>query len=220
MKNLITKDTINEVNSMIQSPDAQFNEFKILPGFCIRFGNIIVRKYGDSGLLDLDECVNKELFAQWKKDVGQLISKDFKKGLFTGYYEIKANDKRALLRRIEYNDLLDMKDRGFNHVSIGDYWYTIMRLIPVNGNYNDADALAEANLTVYESSYSEYDEKDVVNPFFDENQDQSGFALFDEPVRGKNKKAEEVDEEDEEDEIPEEFTEEMILDINTDEEDY
>ena len=204
MKNLITKDTVKEVDEMCQSSNAVFNEFKIPTGFSIRFGNIIVRKVNESGLLDMDECVTKELFAQWKKDVGRLMSKDFNKGIFTGYFEIKANNKRALLRRIEYKDLIEMKESGFNHISLGDYWYTIMRLIPIDGNYNDADVLAESNLVTYDySSASEYTEKDKVNVFFDENQDQQSFALFDDPIKESRKDTNTLDDPDdiEEEEI-------------------
>jgi hypothetical protein len=180
MKNLINKDTIKEVTEMYHSPNVVFNEFKIPAGFSIRFGNVVVRKYGNTGILEMDDNVNKELFAAWKKDVGRLMSRDFNKGIFTGYYEIKANNKKALLRKIEYKDLVDFKESGFNHLYIGDYWYTILRMIPLNGAYNDPDEHAEADSTMYDfSCISTYDETDANTQSYDD--EQQSFALFDDP---------------------------------------
>lgn len=165
---------------MYHSPNVVFNEFKLPIGFSIRFGNVLVRKYGDKGLLEMDDNVNKEMFANWKKDVGRLVSHDFNKGIFSGYYEIKANGKKALLRKIEYKDLVDLKERGFNHLYIGDYWYTILRMIPQSGNYNDPDEQAEVDSTLYDfSCISTYDEKDANAPTYED--DQQSFALFDDP---------------------------------------
>lgn len=180
MKNLISKDTIKEVTDMYHSPNVVFSEFKLPIGFSIRFGNVLVRKCGDKGLLEMDDNVNKEMFANWKKDVGRLVSHDFNKGIFSGYYEIKANGKKALLRKIEYKDLVDLKERGFNHLYIGDYWYTILRMIPQSGNYNDPDEQAEIDSTLYDfSCISTYDEKDANVPTYED--DQQSFALFDDP---------------------------------------
>lgn len=169
---------------MYHSPNVVFNEFKIPVGFSIRFGNVVVRKYGNGGLLEMDENVTKELFATWKKDVGRLVSCDFNKGIFTGYYEIRANGKKALLRKIEYKDLVDLKERGFNHIYIGDYWYTVLRMIPSTGAYNDHDELAEEDSTIYDfSCISTYDEKDRNVPTYED--DQPSFALFDDPREEK-----------------------------------
>ena len=182
MKNLITKDIVSEVNAMNNSDDACFSEFEIPEHFKIRLGNVVVRRMGDTSSLEIDDCVNKDLFAHWRKDVGHLLSYDLKHRKYDGYYELRANGKKALLRKIEYKDLVDLKEHGYNHVYIGDFWYTILRVVPVSGNYADADAAAETDTGFYDySCISEFDVKDTNVRVYDE--DSESIALFDDPLR-------------------------------------
>ena len=175
MKKLVSKEIIADVNSMLKSADAVFDSCEITGNFAVRLGNVVVRKVCESSVIELDSVVNKEMFAQWKRDVGRFLSRDLSHGKYENLYELKAEGKKALLRKIPQADLPDMRAEGFDHVYIGDYHYTIIRVIPLNGKYTDPDETVDNDDYLQYSYISEFDSNDSAT---EEENEQQGIALF------------------------------------------
>lgn len=197
MKKLISREIISEVNDMLNTNNSSFGQCKIEPGFAVRLGNVVVHKCGESSYIELDSNVEKETFAQWKKDVGKYLSRDLSHGNYSNLYELVANGKRVLLHKLSHKELPDAQLEGFNHVYIGDYHYTIIRLIPSDGRYTDSDENTEVldDYSQY-SCISEYDTKDKAT---DDEISQQGIALFtDADIMSESEMTTESDENEEE----------------------
>lgn len=179
MKKLVNKELIAEVNAMLKSQDARLDSYSTECNFAIRLGNVVIRKVSTGSIVELDPNVTKELFALWKKDVGKFVSRDLQKKRYNTLFELHSGGKRVLLRKITQDELPFMRDEGFAHVYIGDYHYTIIRMIPESGSYLDADENAEVDDTTY-SQYSNIMEFDNSQPVTEEEEMQQGVALFDE----------------------------------------
>ena len=175
MKKLVSKEMIADVNSMIKSADAIFDACEISGNFAVRLGNVVIRKACGTSVIELDSVVNKEMFAQWKRDVGRFLSRDLSHGVYSNLYELKAEGKKALLRKIPSAELPDMRAEGFDHVYIGDYHYTIMKIVPINGNYIDTDENYSSEEYLQYSYISEFDSNDSVT---EEEKESQGIALF------------------------------------------
>lgn len=179
MKKLVNKELIAEVNAMLKSQDARIDSYSTECNFAIRLGNIVIRKVSTGSVIELDPNVTKEMFALWKRDVGKFVSRDLQKKRYDTLFELHAAGKRVLLRKITQDELPFMRDEGFAHVYIGDYHYTIIRSIPENGSYLDADENTEVDDSTY-SQYSNIMEFDNSQPVTAEEEMQQGMALFDE----------------------------------------
>lgn len=179
MKKLVNKELIAEVNAMLKSQDARIDSYPTECNFAIRLGNIVIRKVNTGSVIELDPNVTKEMFALWKRDVGKFVSRDLRKKRYDTLFELHAAGRRVLLRKITQDELPFMRDEGFAHVYIGDYHYTIIRLIPENGSYLDADENTEVDDSMY-SQYSNIMEFDNSQPVTAEEEMQQGMALFDE----------------------------------------
>lgn len=179
MKKLVNKEFISEVNAMLKSQDARIDSYSTECNFAIRLGNIVIRKISTGSLVELDSNVTKDLFSVWKRDVGKFILRDLKKKKYDTLFELHACGKRVLLRRITQDELPFMRDEGFAHVYMGNYHYTIIRMIPKDGSYLDADDNTETDDGMY-SKYSNIMEFDDSHPITAEEKIQQGMALFDE----------------------------------------
>lgn len=179
MKKLVNKELIAEVNTMLKSQDARIDPYSTECNFAIRLGNIVIRKVNTGSVIELDPNVTKEMFALWKRDVGKFVSRDLQKKRYDTLFELHAAGRRVLLRKITQDELPFMRDEGFAHVYIGDYHYTIIRSIPENGSYLDADENTEVDDSMY-SQYSNIMEFDNSQPVTAEEEMQQGMALFDE----------------------------------------
>ena len=172
---MVSKEMIADVNSMIKSADAVFDACEISGNFAVRLGNVVIRKACGTSVIELDSVVNKEMFAQWKRDVGRFLSRDLSHGVYSNLYELKAEGKKALLRKIPSAELPDMRAEGFDHVYIGDYHYTIMKIVPINGNYIDTDENYSSEEYLQYSYISEFDSNDSDT---EEEKESQGIALF------------------------------------------
>lgn len=179
MKKLVNKELIAEVNAMLKNQDARIESYSTECNFAIRLGNVVIRKVSAGSIIELDPNVTKELFALWKRDVGKFISRDLRKKKYDTLFELRSGGKRVLLRKITQDELPFMRDEGFAHVYIGDYHYTIIRMIPDTGSYLDADENTEVDDSMY-SQYSNIMEFDNSQPVTAEEEMQQGVALFDE----------------------------------------
>lgn len=178
MKKLVNKELISEVNTMLKSQDARIESYSAEYNFAIRLGNIVIRKVSTGSVIELDPNVTKEMFALWKRDVGKFVSRDLRKKRYDTLFELHAAGRRVLLRKITQDELPFMRDEGFAHVYIGNYHYTIIKSIPENGSYLDADENTEVDDSVY-SQYHNIMEFDNSQPVTAEEEMQQGMALFD-----------------------------------------
>ena len=78
-------------------------------------------------MLNLKPEANKAYMSDWRKDVGNILAHDFRKNSAQGkYFEFKTNMTKTLLRRISDDELKEFKEQGFDHLKLGDYFYTII----------------------------------------------------------------------------------------------
>lgn len=178
MKKLVNKELIAEVNTMLKNQDARINSYSTENNFAIRLGNIVIRKVNTGSLIELDPNVTKDMFAIWKRDIGKFISRDLKKKRYDTLFELHAEGKKVLLRKITQEELPSMQDEGFAHIYIGDYYYTIIRMIPESGTYLDIDENTETDNNMY-SQYSNIMEFGNSQPVTIEEEIQQGISLFD-----------------------------------------
>lgn len=175
MKKLVTKETIAEVNEMLKHPNVSFDSCEIGADFKVRLGNVVIRKTGPTSVIELDPLVRKETFAQWKRDVGRYLSRDLSHGVYVNLYELKTPEKKALLRKVPENELPDMRAEGFDHVYIGDYHYTIIKVVPLSARYDESDDNTESEDFTQYSYISEFDKSDGMT---EEEGMQQGMPLF------------------------------------------
>ena len=78
-------------------------------------------------MFNLKPEANKAYMSDWRKDVGNILAHDFRKNSAQGkYFEFKTNMTKTLLRRISDDELKEFKEQGFDHLKLGDYFYTII----------------------------------------------------------------------------------------------
>ena len=111
MKKIISKEIIAEVlksyNELAAKNLAECTEYQFNNVENFSIGLVTVVKHGTSCMLNLKTEANKAYMAGWKKDIGALLAKDFRKNAAQGkYFEFKT-------------------DR-FDHLKLGDYYYTII----------------------------------------------------------------------------------------------
>lgn len=131
MKKLISKETIAEVqkayNELAEKNLARCKEYKFNNVEYFAIGFVTVVKHGTGCMLNLKPEVNKAYMSDWRKDVGNILARDFRKNSAQGkYFEFKTNMTKTLLRRISDDELKEFKEQGFDHLKLGDYFYTII----------------------------------------------------------------------------------------------
>lgn len=131
MKKLISKETIAEVqkayNELAEKNLAQCKEYKFNNVEYFAIGFVTVVKHGTGCMLNLKPEANKAYMSDWRKDIGNILAHDFRKNSAQGkYFEFKTNMTKTLLRRISDDELKEFKEQGFDHLKLGDYFYTII----------------------------------------------------------------------------------------------
>lgn len=131
MKKIISKETIAEVqqtyNTLAVKNQASCKEYKFNNVEYFAIGFVTVVKHGTECMLDLKPEANKPYMTEWRKDVGNILARDFRKNAAQGkYFEFKTFATKTLLRRISDEELAEFKENGFNHVKLGDYNYAII----------------------------------------------------------------------------------------------
>lgn len=157
---LITKDIIKLVKSVIDDTIIKKYEFLNYNRFTI--GNVVITMFnGDKPMLNIDESYTKEYEKIWRNDVGRIFYNELKKS-DPEIYEIISKNFKALLKKISEDEFNDFKERGFDHVQIGDSWYTIIKAVTLNKSYADKSDdydLEEEMLNVIEKNTNDVEEK-------------------------------------------------------------
>ena len=178
MKKIISKDIIDEVqssyNSLAEQGTAKCEEYKFRISESFAVGpHITVIKADTTGALDLKPEVKKEYLKEWKKDVGNLMSVDFKKNRAQGkYFEFRTPTTKTLLRRVDDSEYDELNKQNFIHVKFGDYYYTILIHTNLDKAYmfaynNDEDIVVE-----------EKEEDETDDYVYTEEPEQESLSLF------------------------------------------
>lgn len=177
MKKITTKETIALVqNSYNESVNTAESNSLCVPanlemGFSIGIGRVSIRNGGINSYLVLSDDVNKSYMQDWKKDVGSVFIKDCKKENLSAYYKYFGSNFEALLRRISDDEYDEFKDKGFVHLKLGDYYYMILKVIPLGGTYLKLDSKDE-DVTVTPQEPEEEEE------YKEEEQEIESLSLF------------------------------------------
>lgn len=140
MKRLISKDIIEKIKesyiACVESGNLNWKEFEFAPVVYFKIGYVKLAKYGDTNMLFPASDANKEYMQEWKKDIGGIMSRDFRRNAAQGkYFEFIDNTAKVLLRRIADDEIEILTDAGFNDIKIGDFWYTVCLCTKPDGSY-------------------------------------------------------------------------------------
>ena len=178
MNNLISKELIAKVTNDSKLASTQINPYTFPEYTDICIGVIHIIRGGDNTHIHLSENVSKQYMNAWSKDVGKVLSKDLRKKKDDLYFEMVTDTYRVLLRKITEKELPEMTERGFNHVLIGDFYYTIIKEIPLDGSYSVDNGIVGKELLVdpMSSNITEEEEDEVVEE--DEEKSVESLSLF------------------------------------------
>ena len=113
MKQLITKDILNRLNSIVNSGKFKLKKYKFNPVYeCIKVGRIDAAKVKDGYQLNLPHDINHIYISAWKADVGQMLVRDLRRYQGDNVYELTAKSEKALLRKILQTSLKRWKTRS------------------------------------------------------------------------------------------------------------
>ena len=176
--NLISKELIAKVANDSKLASTQMNPYTFPAYTNICIGAIHVVRGGNETYIHLSENVSKQYMNAWSKDVGKILSKDLRKKRDELYFEMVTDTYRVLLRKITEEELGEMTEKGFNHVLIGDFYYVIIKEIPLYGSYGVDNGTVSKELLVdpMSSNTSEEEEEEA----FDEEEEEpiESLSLF------------------------------------------
>lgn len=157
---MIHKTASMAVQSFYNDRTPEITPIEIVPGEGIAVGFVILEKSPTGGCITkLHNDVRKEYMEKWNNDVGYLMRKDFKHGIYTGYSKMLMGDIKMILREIKPDEEEYMKSRGFVHLKTVDKKYTIIKMCDVNESW-DSYGKIEIQMCVYDNSqYSTYETK-------------------------------------------------------------
>ena len=175
MKNkLITADIKKLVQSGCKSED-DLKKFELSTFNVFKIGNASVKvRKGSVPELHIDESFTTEYAKMWRNDIGGVLIKELRKE-DPELYEVKTNTFRALLKKVSESELEQFKEKGFDHVTVGDNVYTIIKA--VNNKKVYADKTDD-----YEIDHPEDDEiKKAIREEVEEEEEieeSNSYALF------------------------------------------
>ena len=114
----------------------------------------------------------------WYKDVGKILSTDLRKKRDELYFEMVTDTYRVLLRKITEDELGEMTEKGFNHVLIGDFYYIIIKEIPLEGSYNVDNRIVNKELLIDPTLSDESDDEEVEDIEEEEEDPIESLSLF------------------------------------------
>ena len=176
--NLISKELIDKVENDSKLASTQMNPytFPMYTDICI--GVIHIIRGGNDTYVHLPDNVSKQYMKPWSKDVGKILSRDLRMKRDDLYFEMVTDTYRVLLRKITEEELVDMTEKGFAHVLIGDFYYVIIKEIPLDGLYSVENTIVGKELLVDPMS-SNVTEEECDETFEEEEEDSiESLSLF------------------------------------------
>ena len=176
--NLISKELIAKVANDSKLASTQMNPYTFPAYTNICIGAIHIVRGGNETYIRLSENVSKQYMNAWTKDVGKILCKDLRKKRDELYFEMVTETYRVLLRKITEEELGEMTEKGFNHVLIGDFYYVIIKEIPLYGSYGVDNGTVGKELLVdpMSSNTSEEEEEEAVEE--EEEESIESLSLF------------------------------------------
>lgn len=159
--NLISKELIAKVANDSKLASTQMNPYTFPAYTNVCIGVIHIIRGGNETYIHLSENVSKQYMKVWSKDVGKILSNDLRKNRDELYFEMVTDTYRVLLRKITEEELGEMTERGFNHVLIGDFYYVIIKEIPLEGSYGVDNMIVGKELLVDPMTSSTSEEEDA-----------------------------------------------------------
>lgn len=176
--NLISKELIAKVANDSKLASTQMNPYTFPAYTNICIGAIHVVRGGNEAYIHLSENVSKQYMNAWTKDVGKILSKDLRKKRDELYFEMVTDTYRVLLRKITEEELGEMTEKGFNHVLIGDFYYIIIKEIPLEGSYNVDNRIVNKELLIDPTLSDESDDEEIEDIEEEEEDPIESLSLF------------------------------------------
>lgn len=157
MKKLINKEFAKRLQAAIDDGKAKIKKYKFNDTY-ERFliGKVYVVKVKDRCQLELPHDVNKLYMTPWHNDVGEYFAKDLKSTKGENIFELITKVEHALLYKIPHEEFEKIEENGFAYLKIGDFYYMIIKCIPIKESYalydNSEKEIAEIVETLNESS--------------------------------------------------------------------
>lgn len=178
MNNLISKELIAKITNDSKLASTQINPYTFPEYTDICIGVIHIIRGGNNTHIHLSENVSKQYMNAWSKDVGKVLSKDLRKKKDDLYFEMVTDTYRVLLRKITEEELGEMTEKGFNHVLIGDFYYIIIKEIPLEGSYNVDNRIVNKELLIDPTLSDESDDEEVEDIEEEEEDPIESLSLF------------------------------------------
>ena len=158
---LISKELIAKVTNDSKLASTQMNPYTFPAYTNVCIGVIHIIRGSNETYIHLSENVSKQYMKVWSKDVGKILSNDLRKNRDELYFEMVTGTYRVLLRKITEEELGEMTERGFNHVLIGDFYYVIIKEIPLEGSYGVDNVIVGKELLVDPMTSNTSEEEDA-----------------------------------------------------------
>lgn len=145
MNKFITTEDITKVQTALNDLTAGKRKIKLAqykfrePSEAVRIGEIRTVVYNSNCVyLQLSEAVGASYSNRWHRDVGGVFVKAVKKHT-KNIYELVTPTFKALLVKILEEELDAIALEGLDHVKMGDYIYTIIRVVCPEETYYSED---------------------------------------------------------------------------------
>ena len=176
--NLISKELIAKVANDSKLASTQMNPYTFPAYTNVCIGVIHIIRGGNETYIHLSENVSKQYMRVWSKDVGKILSNDLRKNRDELYFEMVTGTYRVLLRKITEEELGEMIEKGFNHVLIGDFYYIIIKEIPLEGSYNVDNRIVNKELLIDPTLSDESDDEEIEDIEEEEEDPIESLSLF------------------------------------------
>ena len=170
MKKIVTNEMIDIINNDIKlTKDIHIDEYEFLTNQSISVGLVTINIHPNGCYLNLSSDVDKHYMLNWVEDIGEIVVNDFKHKTDAKYFEFRTQlavpEYKALLRRVRDDEYEEFKEKEFIHFKIGDFYYTLIKLVPANKGYNSKDSIhyipVETTVEEVEEEYDKSVEEDV-----------------------------------------------------------
>lgn len=172
MKRQIKPEIKQHIDNLIATSATvlKCDNFKLPSSICIGVGSVAICKHCNEFYLRLNQDTSKMYFKDWRKAIGGIISRNFKKKIFDNFYELKTNDIKILLYKVDLDELDKPVAEGetkmtdislLDTFNIGDYTYAVVHVSDINASYSNVINDNEEELDMSNVHLAEIDEEEA-----------------------------------------------------------
>ena len=138
---IVESDVVKSVESFVNYTHPVLKPFEFKEYDSIWLDLIRVSRSDIGSYIKMDESVDKEYLADWKRDIGYFVNRDFKRQNDSGkYFVMDMNGNTILLREYSEEETDDITERELNHLTMGDafqgfHHYSIVRIMKPEESY-------------------------------------------------------------------------------------